>query len=72
MQNSTNICKGTHRATVKYKAHNGLTFVAHPKLHAGCKRHKRHHKRHGHHKRGHNKRGHKHKRSAVAHRAAVR
>ncbi len=65
--NSRNICAKTYRATVKYTAHNGRTYTAHPKLHAQCKRKrhkKRHHKRHGNHKRGH--------RSAVAHRAGVR
>ncbi len=61
--NSRNICAKTYRATVKYTAHNGRTYTAHPKLHAQCKG-KKGKKRHGHHKRTH--------RSAVAHRAAMR
>ncbi len=58
--NSRNICARTYRATVKYTAHNGRTYTAHPKLRAGCKG-KRHKKRSHHHRGG-----------KVAHRGAVR
>ena len=63
--NSRNICARTYRATVRYRAHNGRTFTAHPKVHAGCKRKKhRKHRKHKHHRRGH--------RSSVAKGSAVR
>ena len=62
--NSRNICARTYRATVRYKAHNGRTYTAHPKVHAGCKRKKHRKRKHKHHRRGH--------RSSVAKRSAVR
>jgi len=65
--NSRNICARTYRAKVRFKAHNGRTFVAHPKVHARCghRRHKKHRKHRKHrHRRAH--------RSAVAHGSAVR
>jgi hypothetical protein len=34
--NSRNICDRVYRATVRYTAHNGATFTAHPKLRAKC------------------------------------
>ena len=34
--NSRNICDRIYRATVKYTAHNGASFVAHPALKAKC------------------------------------
>jgi hypothetical protein len=34
--NSENICASTHRAVVKYAAHNGLTYAERPKLKAKC------------------------------------
>jgi len=64
--NSRDICKRTYRAKVKYTAHNGRTYVDHPKLQAKCK--KRKGKRRGHKRKG--KRG--AKGSAVARRGAVR
>jgi hypothetical protein len=36
-QNSTNICKGTHRATLKLDAQNGKVHDSQPKLVAQCK-----------------------------------
>jgi len=41
--NSTNLCAATHRATVKFKAHNGKTSTLRPALRASCKKaaHKR-------------------------------
>jgi len=47
--NSRDICARTYRATVKYSAHNGLTYVDHPELAVKCKgkaRHKRGAKHH--------------------------
>ena len=35
-QNSTNICKGTHRATLKLDAQSGKVFDSRPKLVAQC------------------------------------
>ncbi len=37
-QNSTNICKGTHRATLKLDAQNGKVSDSQPKLVAQCKK----------------------------------
>ena len=34
--NSRDICARVYRATVRYTAHNGLTFVDHPKMRARC------------------------------------
>lgn len=49
LQNSTNICAKPQRATVKYTAHNGDAYVAHPLLKARCQKkrrgHRSHHKR---------------------------
>jgi hypothetical protein len=50
IENSRDICAKTYRATVRYTAHNGLTYVDHPKLGAGCP--KRGHKKHRKGKRG--------------------
>jgi hypothetical protein len=36
--NSRNICQQVYRATVKYTAHNGLAYTAHPALRAKCGR----------------------------------
>jgi hypothetical protein len=36
LQNSTNICKGTHKATAKFTAHNGKVLEAKPELQAKC------------------------------------
>ena len=49
--NSRDICAKTYRATVRYIAHNGLTYVERPKLRARCGRRGRRGKR-GAHKRG--------------------
>jgi hypothetical protein len=35
-QNSTNVCKGVHRSTLKLHAQNGKTLVTQPQLKAGC------------------------------------
>jgi hypothetical protein len=40
-QNSTNICKGTHRATLKLDAQNGKVSDSQPKLLAQCKKGKK-------------------------------
>jgi hypothetical protein len=40
-QNSTNICKGTHRATLKLDAQNGKVSDSQPKVVAQCKHHKK-------------------------------
>jgi hypothetical protein len=52
--NSTNICAKPQKATVKYTAHNGDTYEAHPVLKAQCPRKRKHkrshhraHRRHG-------------------------
>ena len=57
LQNSTDICRKPFYATVKYTAHNGLSYVDHPELRVKCKDKGR--KGRAHHKRG-------------AHRRAVR
>jgi hypothetical protein len=36
LQNSTDICVGTHKANARYVAHNGKTYVARPALKAQC------------------------------------
>ena len=48
--NSTNLCKGKNRATVKLRGQNGKVYNTRPELKAsGCKKRKkkRKHKRHG-------------------------
>jgi hypothetical protein len=47
--NSTDICKGKHRAIAKYTAHNGKIYNTSPKLQAKCPKAKKHKKgkRHG-------------------------
>jgi hypothetical protein len=51
--NSTNVCKGTHRAKANFTGQNGRVDKFAPKLIAsGCKKHRRHHKRHAAHRRG--------------------
>jgi hypothetical protein len=48
LQNSTNICKGTHKATADFTAHNGKVLEAKPELQAKCKgKAKRQQPRHG-------------------------
>jgi hypothetical protein len=43
LQNSTNICRTTFRATVKYTAHNGDAMTAHPVLkNPQCKKRRKH------------------------------
>jgi hypothetical protein len=34
--NSRDVCARTYRATVRYRAHNGATYVDHPALLAKC------------------------------------
>jgi uncharacterized repeat protein (TIGR01451 family) len=47
--NSRNICGQIYRATIRYTAHNGLAYTAHPALRANCgKRAKRRGKRRAH------------------------
>jgi hypothetical protein len=48
--NSRNICDRIYRATVKYTAHNGKTFTAHPALRAKCGRKARKRRRHNSHR----------------------
>jgi hypothetical protein len=49
LQNSTDICVGTHKANARFLAHNGKAVVLRPELVAGCggKGQKRGHKRRG-------------------------
>jgi hypothetical protein len=54
IQNSTDLCKKTQKATVNYVAQNGLTLEQRPVLKVKCpkgKKHKKHH-RHSHKRRG--------------------
>jgi hypothetical protein len=37
LQNSTDICKGTHKATAKFTAHHGKVLESRPELQARCK-----------------------------------
>jgi hypothetical protein len=37
LENSTNICRGTHKANAKFTAHNGKVLVLKPALQAKCK-----------------------------------
>jgi hypothetical protein len=37
LQNSTDVCQGTHKATATFTAHNGKVFEARPELKASCK-----------------------------------
>jgi hypothetical protein len=51
LQNSTDICRGSHRATAFFEAHNGKSVLLRPELRASC-RHgghgsKKKNKRHG-------------------------
>ncbi len=41
LENSTNICKGTHKATAKFSGQNGKRYELKPKLHVRCKGHKK-------------------------------
>lgn len=36
LQNTTNICRRTYRATVRFSAHNGRTYTAHPMFRPPC------------------------------------
>ena len=36
LQNSTNICRGSHKATADFTAHNGKTIRLKPELEAKC------------------------------------
>jgi hypothetical protein len=48
LQNSTNICKGTHEAIALFDAHNGAVHDSRPPLKDGkCAKAKRSHRRHG-------------------------
>jgi len=38
LENSTNLCAATHRATVKFRAHNGRRLTANPPMKVKCKR----------------------------------
>jgi hypothetical protein len=42
LENSTNICRKTHRAVAKFTGHNGARSKSKPKLKASCGKHKRH------------------------------
>jgi hypothetical protein len=50
--NSTNICKGTHRADATYMAQSGKRATGHPALKAKCKKAKKHHTNHKHRHKG--------------------
>ncbi len=45
--NSTNLCKGTHKAQANLVAQNGKTYESKPALRAKCPKRHRKHKRHG-------------------------
>ena len=49
-QNSTELCRGTHRITLKLEGQNGKVHDTRPKLKAACHKHKKHkrHRRHRH------------------------
>jgi hypothetical protein len=50
LQNSTNVCKGTHRAVANFDAHSGAAADLRPALLDGkCRRHRKHRKTHGKH-----------------------
>jgi hypothetical protein len=54
LQNSTNVCRGHHRAVASFDAHSGATSDSRPALVDGkCRRHRKHKKVHRKHKRGH-------------------
>jgi hypothetical protein len=42
LQNSTDICKGTHKATADFTAHNGKTLRLKPELQAKCPKARKH------------------------------
>jgi hypothetical protein len=42
LENSRDICAKTYHATVRYTAHNGLTYTDHPELKVKCKQGGRH------------------------------
>jgi hypothetical protein len=46
LQNSTNICASTQRATAKFSAQNGKAITLHPKMQSACGKAKRKAKRH--------------------------
>lgn len=46
LQNSTNICRGKHKAIALFEAQNGDALLQKPVLRARCKSGRRHHKRH--------------------------
>jgi len=50
-QNSTNICKGTHRASVKMDGQNGKAYDTRPALNASCPKKKAKPRHRGHHRR---------------------
>ncbi len=47
LENKTNICRGKHRATVRYVAHNGKTHDTRPVVKASCAHSKRHRRKRG-------------------------
>jgi uncharacterized repeat protein (TIGR01451 family) len=46
LQNSTNICKGTHKTTAELDGQNGKAADLHPALQARCPKAPKHHRRH--------------------------
>ncbi|HET9152755.1 MAG TPA: hypothetical protein VFN85_01405 [Solirubrobacterales bacterium] len=53
LENSTNICRGTHRATARFEGQNGAIAASRPKLRVSCRKGRKGHR--GHH--GHRKHG---------------
>lgn len=47
LQNSTELCLKTHRATAKFTGQNGMLVTLHPPTQSSCKKGKRHHGRRG-------------------------
>jgi hypothetical protein len=47
LENSTNICRNTHKATASYEAQNASTVTARPKLRVSCPKGRKGHGKHG-------------------------
>jgi hypothetical protein len=46
LQNSTNLCGATHRATAKFTGQNGKPLTIHPKMQNACAKARKRHKKH--------------------------
>lgn len=47
LENSTDICRGTHKATVSFEAHDGAVTASRPKLRVSCSTGHKGHRKHG-------------------------